>query len=107
MTFEWNGKSSILIDHILNYLSTSFPVASFVGSYSVGLLLTNRVFKQGKYTIREAAIIATGFSTVSVIFMVVMANTLNIMEYWTEFFWISLIITFGVTALTARIILNY
>ena len=78
-------------------------VASFVGSYSVGLLLTNRVFKQGKYTIREAAIIATGFSTVSVTFMVVMANTLNIMEYWTEFFWISLVITFIVTALTARI----
>lgn len=78
-------------------------VASFVGSYSVGLLLTNRVFKQGKYTIREAAIIATGFSTVSVTFMVVMANTLNMMEYWTEFFWISLVITFIVTALTARI----
>ena len=78
-------------------------VASFVGSYSVGLLLTNRVFKQGKYTIREAAIIATGFSTVSVTFMVVMANTLDIMEYWTEFFWISLVVTFTVTALTARI----
>ncbi|WP_346235257.1 YjiH family protein [Lysinibacillus telephonicus] len=78
-------------------------VASFVGSYSVGLLLTNRVFKQGKYTIREAAIIATGFSTVSVTFMVVMANTLDIMEYWSQFFWISLIITFVVTAITARI----
>lgn len=78
-------------------------VASFVGSYSVGLLLTNRVFKQGKYTIREAAIIATGFSTVSVTFMVVMANTLDIMEHWSEFFWISLVITFIVTAITARI----
>lgn len=78
-------------------------VASFVGSYSVGLLLTNRVFKQGKYTIREAAIIATGFSTVSVTFMVVMANTLDIMEYWSQFFWVSLVITFVVTALTARI----
>lgn len=78
-------------------------VASFVGSYSVGLLLTNRVFKQGKYTIREAAIIATGFSTVSVTFMVVMANTLDIMEYWSQFFWISLIVTFVVTAISARI----
>nr|WP_234447855.1 YjiH family protein [Viridibacillus soli] len=78
-------------------------VASFVGSYSVGLLLTNRVFNQGKYTIREAAIIATGFSTVSVTFMVVIANTLDLMAYWSAFFWVSLIITFLVTAITARI----
>lgn len=78
-------------------------VASFVGSYSVGLLLTNRVFNQGKYTIREAAIIATGFSTVSVTFMVVIANTLDLMAYWSWFFWVSLVVTFLVTAITARI----
>ncbi|MEI4770045.1 YjiH family protein [Psychrobacillus sp. FJAT-51614] len=78
-------------------------VASFVGSYSVGLLLTNRVFNQGKYTIREAAIIATGFSTVSVTFMVVIANTLDLMAYWGWFFWVSLVITFIVTAITSRI----
>lgn len=28
-------------------------VASFVGSYSLGLLITNRVYKEGKYTARE------------------------------------------------------
>ncbi|HDZ1690928.1 TPA: YjiH family protein, partial [Bacillus anthracis] len=39
-------------------------VASFVGSYSLALLITNRVYKEGKYTTKEAAIIATGFSTV-------------------------------------------
>ena len=31
-------------------------VASFVGSYSLALLITDRVFKEGKYTVREAAI---------------------------------------------------
>ncbi len=36
-------------------------VASFVGSYSIGLLITNRVYKEGKYSAKEAAIIATGF----------------------------------------------
>ena len=35
-------------------------VASFVGSYSLALLITNRVYKEGKYT-TKAAIIATGF----------------------------------------------
>ncbi|KGX86003.1 YjiH family protein [Pontibacillus litoralis] len=78
-------------------------VASFVGSYSIGLLVTNRVFNQGKYTYREATIIATGFSTVSVTFMIVIANTLNLMEYWNLYFWTSLIVTFFVTAITVRI----
>ena len=36
-------------------------VASFVGSYSIGLLITNRVYQAGQYSSREAAIIATGF----------------------------------------------
>src|SRR5690606_14712239 len=51
-------------------------VASFVGSYSLALLITNRVYKEGKYSGKEAAIIATGFSTVSATFMVIVADTL-------------------------------
>ncbi|CAM4081312.1 hypothetical protein Gste01_02132 [Geobacillus stearothermophilus ATCC 7953] len=60
-------------------------VASFVGSYSIGLLITNKVFKEGKYTVKEAAIIATGFSTVSVTFMVVVAKTLGLMPIWNAY----------------------
>lgn len=78
-------------------------VASFVGSYSIGLLITNRVFKEGKYTIKEATIIATGFSTVSVTFMIVVANTLGIMDIWNVYFWVTLLVTFLVTAITVRI----
>lgn len=52
-------------------------VASFVGSYSIGLLITNRIYKEGKYTKKEAIIIATGFSTVSATFMIVVAKTLD------------------------------
>ncbi|WP_408007932.1 YjiH family protein [Pseudalkalibacillus sp. A8] len=78
-------------------------VASFVGSYSIGLLITNRVFKEGKYTIKEAAIIATGFSTVSATFMIVVANTLGLMEIWNTYFWVTLLVTFLVTAITVRI----
>lgn len=77
-------------------------VASFVGSYSVGLMLTNRVYKEGKYTAKEAAIIATGFSTVSATFMIIVAKTLGLMEYWNTFFWVTLVVTFAVTAITAR-----
>ena len=78
-------------------------VASFVGSYSVGLLITNRVYKEGFYSTKEAAIIATGFSTVSATFMVVVAKTLGLMDHWNIYFWSTLIITFIVTALTTRI----
>lgn len=78
-------------------------VASFVGSYSIALLITNKVFKEGKYTIKEAAIIATGFSTVSTTFMIIVAKTLGLMEHWNKFFWITLVVTFIVTAITARL----
>ncbi|RMF55475.1 MAG: YjiH family protein [Calditrichaeota bacterium] len=78
-------------------------LASFVGSYSIGLLITNRVFKEGKYSVKEAAIIATGFSTVSATFMIIVAKTCGLMEMWNVYFWSTLLITFAVTAITVRI----
>ena len=78
-------------------------VASFIGSYSVGLLITNKMYKEAKYSTKESIIIATGFSTVSVSFMIIIAKTLDIMQHWTLFFWSTLIITFTVSALVARI----
>lgn len=78
-------------------------VASFVGSYSLGLLITNRIYKEGKYTARESAIIATGFSTVSATFMVIVAKTLDLMGQWTTYFWVTFLVTFLVTAITVRI----
>ena len=78
-------------------------VASFVGSYSLALLITDKVYQEGKYTGKEAAIIATGFSTVSATFMIIVASTLGLMDHWLLYFWLTLIITFVVTAITARI----
>lgn len=78
-------------------------VASFVGSYSLGLLVTNRVYKSGGYTSKEAAIIAAGFSTASATFMVVIARTLDLMNVWGMYFGATLIVTFLVTAIMVRI----
>ena len=78
-------------------------VASFVGSYSLALLITNRVYQAGRYNAREAAIIATGFSTVSATFMIVVARTLDIMHLWLTYFFVALIVTFLVTAVTVRL----
>ncbi|AMR85543.1 YjiH family protein [Bacillus thuringiensis] len=89
----WNTPGRSAID----------AVASFVGSYSLALLITNRVYKEGKYTTKEAAIIATGFSTVSATFMIIIAKTLDIMHLWNVYFWTTLVVTFIVTAITVRI----
>ncbi|MDO4435272.1 MAG: YjiH family protein [Cardiobacteriaceae bacterium] len=89
--FKTSGKSAI------------DAVASFVGSYSVGLLITDRVYGQGSYSDKEAVIIATGFSTVSTAFMVIVAKALELMPYWGFYFWSCLVITFCVTAITARL----
>lgn len=78
-------------------------VASFVGSYSIGLLITNRVYVSGYYSAKEAAIIATGFSTVSATFMIIVAKTLDLMSIWNAYFWLTLVITFVVTAITVRL----
>ncbi|KDE65141.1 histidine transporter [Fusobacterium necrophorum BFTR-1] len=79
-------------------------VASFVGSYSIALLITNGVYREGKYTSKEACIIATGFSTVSATFMIIVAKTLGFMEnHWLAYFWTTVFVTFLVTAITARI----
>lgn len=78
-------------------------VSSFVGSYSLALLITDRVYQDGKYTKKEATIIATGFSTVSTTFMIVVAKTLDLMESWNFYFWTTLVITFIITAIVARI----
>ncbi len=78
-------------------------VASFVGSYSLGILITDRVYQRGGYTAREASIIATGFSTVSAAFMVIVAKQLDLMGMWGVYFAVSLVVTFLVTAITVWI----
>ncbi|GAB3946065.1 YjiH family protein [Corynebacterium tapiri] len=78
-------------------------VASFVGSYSLGLLITDRVYRDGGYTAREAAIIGAGFSTVSAAFMVIVAKALGLMDHWLLYFFVSLVVTFAVSALMVRL----
>ncbi len=78
-------------------------VVSFVGSFSIGIILTNKIYKEGKYTMKEAAIVAAGFSTVSASFMVIVAKASGLMGVWNLYFWSTFIITFIVSAITTRI----
>jgi len=78
-------------------------VASFVGSFSVAIYLTNKLYREGKYNHKEAAIIITGFSTVSATFMIVVARTAGFMDIWNFYYFSTLVITFVVTALVVRL----
>ena len=49
-------------------------LASWVGSSSVAVVITTKVHDQGYYTDREAAIISTSFSVISVAYVYVMAD---------------------------------
>lgn len=78
-------------------------VTSFVGSTGMGIMVTNIMYTNRKYTTREAAIIATGFSLVDISFMIVVVKTIGLMNMWIPFFVTALVVTFMVTAVTARI----
>ena len=75
--------------------------ASFMGGNAIGLMLTNEMYKNQRYNTREASVIATGFPVVCVSFFIVVAKTASIMHLWTQFFLTSLLVTYGVTAITA------
>ncbi|MBN2591411.1 MAG: YjiH family protein [Sedimentisphaerales bacterium] len=78
-------------------------IAAFIGNFSVAMFLTDELYKESKYTYREAAIVMTGFSTVSATFMIVIAKTAGFMDIWNFYFWSTLLITFTVTAITVRL----
>ncbi|MDO5040675.1 MAG: YjiH family protein [Peptoniphilus sp.] len=84
-------------------ISAVDAISSFVGSSAMGIMITNGLYKEKKYTAREASIIATGFSAVAITFVVVVAETLDLMEYWNTFFGVAFFVTFAVTAITARL----
>lgn len=78
-------------------------VVSFSGGYALAVLLTSDLYKKGVYSARESVIISTGFSTVAISFLIVIANTLGLMEHWSIYFFTCFFVTFLVTAITARI----
>jgi nucleoside recognition membrane protein YjiH len=78
-------------------------LASFMDTYSIALLITDDIYRQGKYSAREAAVVATGFSTASVSILLIIARELGLMNDWNVFFLATLLVTFFVTAVTSRL----
>ena len=76
---------------------------SWLGSYSVGLYVTRKLVDQGRYTRREAFLIATGFSTVSVGFVGVVCSTLELLHLFPVVFGTYFVLVYALAAVQARI----
>ncbi len=74
-------------------------VASWLGDGTIGVLLSSKQFEQGFYTEKEAAIIGTTFSAVSITFSLVVIETVGLGHMFIPFY-----LTVSVAGLVAAII---
>ncbi|MFN7249643.1 MAG: YjiH family protein [Anaerobacillus sp.] len=61
-------------------------LASWVGDGTIGVLLTTKQYEEGYYTKREAAVVATTFSVVSITFSIVIIEYLDLGNYFGEYY---------------------
>jgi nucleoside recognition membrane protein YjiH len=61
-------------------------LASWVGDGTIGVLLTTKQYEEGYYTKREAAVIATTFSVVSITFSIVVIQYLKLEHYFIHYY---------------------
>ncbi len=61
-------------------------VASWLGGSSVGVLVTVSQYRAGYYSGREAAVIATNFSIVSIAFAYVIVETVGLEDFFFQFY---------------------
>lgn len=78
-------------------------ITSWVGDSSVGALLTIRQYDQGSYTAREAAVVVTNFSAVSLPFTVIVTEIANIEVGFVTFYGIVIFIGLVAAFITPRL----
>ena len=66
--------------------ATIDTLASWVGSSSIAVVLTNAQFERGFYSARESSVIATNFSVVSVPFVLLTANVAGLGNYFLQLY---------------------
>ncbi|MDO4287997.1 MAG: nucleoside recognition domain-containing protein [Eubacterium sp.] len=78
-------------------------ITAFFGNFALGHIGIEKMYKQGQCTGKESAIVGTGFATASIVTFMVFANMVDIMDQWNQYFILTVISTFGITAITCRI----
>ncbi|MFK7825960.1 MAG: YjiH family protein [Oligoflexales bacterium] len=61
-------------------------LASWIGDGTIGVLLTNKQYIEGMYTKREAAVIGTTFSLVSITFATVILSQVQLQSLFPQFY---------------------
>ena len=61
-------------------------LTSWIGDGTIGVLLTSKQYEEGFYTKKEAAIIGTTFSVVSITFSLVIIDTVGMSKYFLPFY---------------------
>lgn len=75
-------------------------IASWVGDGTIGVALTNKQYIQGYYTTKEAAVIATTFSAVSITFCLVVLSQVDLVYLFAPYY-----LTILVAGIVAALIL--
>lgn len=78
-------------------------LASWMGSGTVGVLLTTQQYESGYYTKREASVVATNFSIASIAFSLVIARFLNIDGMFVQFYFTVIVTGVIVAVICPRI----
>jgi nucleoside recognition membrane protein YjiH len=78
-------------------------VASFVGSASIGLLITIGQYDRGNYTARQASVIATNFSVVALPFSFVVAKVAGIEELFIPWYAFVVLACLAAALITPRL----
>ena len=78
-------------------------LASWVGSSSVGVVITTKVHDEGYYSDREAAIISTTFSVISVAYIYVMADFVGLPHKYFQILFSVYAVTFLLALVMPRI----
>lgn len=74
-------------------------VASWIGDGTIGVALTNKQYEEGYYTEKEASVIATTFSAVSITFCLVVLENIGMTDYFGKFY-----LTVGVAGVVAALL---
>ncbi|PIE83925.1 MAG: hypothetical protein CSA07_04490 [Bacteroidia bacterium] len=74
-------------------------LASWIGDGTIGVALTNKQFEDGYYTEREASVISTTFSAVSITFCLVVVSNVQLTDMFAQFY-----LTVGVAGVVAALI---
>ncbi len=78
-------------------------LASWLGDAIIGILITTKQYQDGYYSKREAAVIATTFSAVSISFSLLVVSQLQLTHMFLPFFVVNILTGFTCGAIMTRI----